>query len=89
LKKLVPQRAGWGPVNGEPSGRLRVDISVAFGRRVVAPLLFEIAKKYPALQLNLTFSDHLVDPFEEGIDLLVRFGELQDTSGLVARRLTR
>ncbi len=40
--------------------------------------------------MSLTFSDHLVDPFEEeGIDLLVRFGELQDTSGLVARRLTR
>jgi DNA-binding transcriptional LysR family regulator len=52
-------------------------------------LLFEIANKYPALQLSMTFSDHLVDPFEEGIDLLVRFGELKDTSGLVARRLTR
>lgn len=28
-----------------------------------------------------------MDPVEEGIDLLVRFGELKDTSGLVARRL--
>ncbi|RMP64142.1 hypothetical protein ALQ18_04801 [Pseudomonas marginalis pv. marginalis] len=45
--------------------------------------------KHTYLALSLTFSDHLVDPFEEGIDLLVRFGELQDTSGLVARRLTR
>jgi DNA-binding transcriptional LysR family regulator len=41
------------------------------------------------LQLNITFSDNLVDPIEEGIDLLVRFGELKDTSGLVARRLAR
>jgi DNA-binding transcriptional LysR family regulator len=62
---------------------------VAFGRRVVAPLLYEIANRYPALQLNMTFSDHLIDPVEEGIDLLVRFGELGDSSGLVARRLTR
>ena len=89
LEEIGTAESGLGPGGGEPSGRLRVDIPVAFGRRVVAPLLFEIANKYPALQLNLTFSDHLVDPFEEGIDLLVRFGELQDTSGLVARRLTR
>jgi DNA-binding transcriptional LysR family regulator len=89
LEEIGAAESGLGPGAGEPSGRLRVDIPVAFGRRVVAPLLFEIANKYPALQLNMTFSDHIVDPFEEGIDLLVRFGELKDTSGLVARRLTR
>jgi DNA-binding transcriptional LysR family regulator len=89
LEEIGAAESGLGPGTREPSGRLRVDIPVAFGRRVVAPLLFEIADKYPALQLNMTFSDHLVDPIEEGIDLLVRFGELKDTSGLVARRLAR
>jgi DNA-binding transcriptional LysR family regulator len=89
LEEIGAAESGLGPGAREPSGRLRVDIPVSFGRRVVAPLLFEIADKYPALQLNVTFSDHLVDPIEEGIDLLVRFGELKDTSGLVARRLAR
>ena len=89
MDEIGAAESGLGPGAGEPSGRLRVDIPVAFGRRVVAPLLFDIANKYPALQLNMTFSDHLVDPVEEGIDLLVRFGELKDTSGLVARRLAR
>lgn len=89
LEEFNAAESALGPGTKEPSGRLRVDMPVAFGRRVVAPLLFEIAKKYPALQLNITFSDHLVDPIEEGIDLLVRFGELKDTSGLVARRLAR
>lgn len=89
LEEIGAAESGLGPGTREPSGRLRVDMPVAFGRRVVAPLLFEIAKKYPGLQLNMTFSDHLVDPIEEGIDLLVRFGELKDTSGLVARRLAR
>lgn len=37
----------------------------------------------------MTFSDHLVDPIEEDIDLLVRFGEFKDTSGLVDRRLAQ
>lgn len=89
LEEIGAAESGLGPGTREPSGRLRVDMPVAFGRRVVAPLLFEIADKYPALQLNITFSDHLVDPIEEGIDLLVRFGELKDTGGLVARRLAR
>jgi|LNAP01.1.fsa_nt_gb DNA-binding transcriptional LysR family regulator len=89
LDDIGTAESGLGPGSREPSGRLRVDMPVAFGRRVVAPLLFEIANKYPALQLNITFSDNLVDPIEEGIDLLVRFGELKDTSGLVARRLAR
>lgn len=89
LEEIGAAESGLGPGDREPSGRLRVDIPVAFGRRVVAPLLFEIANRYPALQLNVTFSDHLVDPIEEGIDLLVRFGEVKDTSGLVARRLAR
>ena len=70
LEEIGAAESGLGPGGAEPSGRLRVDIPVAFGRRVVAPLLFEIANKYPALQLSLTFSDHLVDPIEEGIDLL-------------------
>lgn len=89
LEEIGAAESGLGPGTREPAGRLRIDIPVAFGRRVVAPLLFDIANKYPALQLIMTFSDHLVDPIEEGIDLLVRFGELADTSGLVARRLAR
>ncbi|TDV50231.1 DNA-binding transcriptional LysR family regulator [Pseudomonas graminis] len=89
LEEIGAAESGLGPGTREPSGRLRVDIPVAFGRRVIAPLLFEIAKKYPSLRLNMTFSDHLVDPIEEGIDLLVRFGDIKDTSGLVARRLAR
>ncbi|RZI68052.1 MAG: LysR family transcriptional regulator [Pseudomonas sp.] len=89
LEAIGAAESGLGPGAREPAGRLRVDIPVAFGRRVVAPLLFQIANKYPSLQLIMTFSDHLVDPIEEGIDLLVRFGELKDTSGLVARRLAR
>lgn len=87
MDEIGAAESGLGPGAREPAGRLRVDIPVAFGRRVVAPLLFEIANKYPDLQLNMTFSDHLVDPIEEGIDLLIRFGELKDTGGLVARRL--
>lgn len=72
----------------EPAGRLRVDMPAAFGRRVVLPVLLEIAERYPALQLTLTFADRVIDLVEEGVDLAIRFGPLPDSSDLVARKLT-
>ncbi|MBS0878673.1 MULTISPECIES: LysR substrate-binding domain-containing protein [unclassified Tatumella] len=71
-----------------PAGRLRVDLPAAFGRQRILPLLLTIIRRYPELTLTVTFSERFVDPIEEGIDLVIRIGELADSSGLVARRLT-
>lgn len=71
-----------------PAGRLRIDMPAAFGRKVMLPILLEIGKTYPALQLTLTFTDHVIDLVEEGVDLAIRFGTLEDSSDLVARKLT-
>jgi DNA-binding transcriptional LysR family regulator len=70
-----------------PSGRLRVDLPLSFGRRCVAPVLFEIAAQFPELAMEISFNDRRVDLVEEGIDLTVRMGDLEDSAGLVARRL--
>lgn len=72
----------------EPAGRLRIDMPAAFGRKVMLPILLDIGKAYPALQLTLTFTDHVIDLLEEGVDLAIRFGALDDSSDLVARKLT-
>ena len=71
----------------EPSGRLRIDLPLAFGRRCVAPALFDIANKYPELTLDASFSDRHADLIEEGLDLTIRIGEVGDHAGLVARKL--
>ncbi|NBA96619.1 LysR family transcriptional regulator [Pseudomonas sp. R5(2019)] len=71
-----------------PSGRLRIDMPAAYGRQVILPILFNMAKKYPKLQFAATFTDYYIDPIEEGVDLLIRFGDLRDSNGLIARRLT-
>lgn len=73
---------------GEPAGRLHVDMPVAFGRSVMMPLLFELGKSYPALHMTMTFTDHVIDLVEQGVDLAIRFGALGDSSDLVARKLT-
>jgi len=70
-----------------PTGRLRVDLPIAFGRLKVVPLIGAFRAKYPDLTLALTFTDRYVDLVEEGIDVAVRMGALQDSS-LIARRLT-
>ena len=70
-----------------PSGNLRVDMSVAFGRLKVVPLLGLFTAKYGGVRLSLSFTDRYVDLIDESIDVCLRLGTLQDSS-LIARRLT-
>jgi len=70
-----------------PSGKLRVDVPLAFGRRCVAPVLFGISRRYPDLTVEISFNDRRVDLIEEGIDLAVRMGDLDDSMSLAARRI--
>lgn len=69
------------------SGRLRVAVPVLFGRQCIAPLLIELAQEHPGLELEMSFSDRVVDLVEEGFDMAVRNGALAESSVLVARRL--
>ncbi len=69
------------------SGRLRVNAPVSFGRLWVAPVLCDLARTHSGLDLEVSFSDRLVDLVEEGLDLVVRLGDLGDQATIVARRL--
>lgn len=68
-------------------GRLRVSMPALFGHLCVAPILIELARAHPELDLDLSFSDRTIDLVEERVDLAVRVGALPDSSGLVARAL--
>lgn len=71
----------------KPSGNLRVDMSIAFGRLKIVPQLRAFQSEYPDVRLSLTFTDRYIDLIEEGVDVAVRLGVLQDSS-LIVRRLT-
>lgn len=73
----------------EPRGKLRVTMPVHFGRRCVAPILLELARRYPALELDLSMNDRFADLAEDDYDLAIRTGELEDKPGLIARRVAR
>ena len=70
-----------------PKGKLRVTMPVQIGRQCIAPVLLALAKAHSALRLEMAFSDRRVDLVEEGYDLAVRSGRLDDTPGLKARSL--
>jgi DNA-binding transcriptional LysR family regulator len=87
LAELDAAEAAFDSGRREPGGRLRVSAPLLFGRVCVAPVLAELAKNYPKLQVEMSFSDRVVDLVEEGFDLAVRIGPLRDSASLAARRL--
>jgi LysR family transcriptional regulator for bpeEF and oprC len=69
-----------------PRGRLRIDVPSAFGTRVLAPALPEFFARYPGIRLEVGSSDRPVDLLGEGVDCVIRGGEVHDES-LIGRRL--
>lgn len=85
LDELHDARAAMQAAAEAPRGRLRVSLPT-IGYRFLLPVLPEFQARYPEVELDLDFNDHLVDVVEAGLDVVIRSGELAD-SRLVARRL--
>ncbi|NVJ21917.1 LysR family transcriptional regulator [Myxococcus sp. AM011] len=69
---------------GAPRGRLRVSMPIV--GMLMMPTLSAFMRAYPDIELDLDFSDRLVDVIDEGFDGVVRAGEVSD-SRLMARVL--
>jgi LysR family transcriptional regulator AphB len=65
--------------NMDVSGVLRVSTSQSVGQYIIAPRLAELRRKYPRLTIELNLSNRRVDLVEEGFDLAVRVGYLEDS----------
>ncbi|OCP02376.1 MULTISPECIES: LysR family transcriptional regulator [unclassified Ensifer] len=68
-------------------GRLRMSMPVVFGRQCIMPLLSELLRQHPHLELDVNFSDRRIDLVEDGFDLAIRTGPLQDDPDLMARKV--
>jgi DNA-binding transcriptional LysR family regulator len=69
-----------------PAGRVRLSVSMAFGRRWVLPLLPSLASAHPQLTVEVDLDNRPVDLVAEGFDIGIRGGVIEDRS-LVARRI--
>lgn len=67
-------------------GRLRVTMPTAFGVIHLLPALPDFLARHPELTLEIDLNDRFVNMMEEGFDLALRVGDLEDSS-LIGRRI--
>ena len=72
--------------SGAPTGRIRLTAPMSFGMLQLTPVLLEFAKTFPDIQIDVSFSDRIVNLVDEGFDIGVRIGKPLDST-LIARRL--
>lgn len=69
-----------------PRGLLRITAPVDLGSTYLGALIADFLTAYPEIQLELDLADRIIDLIEEGIDLGIRVGPLNEST-LIARKL--
>jgi DNA-binding transcriptional LysR family regulator len=70
----------------KPKGLLRIEVQGTLARHFLLPSLPGFFARYPNIELNMSESDRWIDLIREGIDCVLRFGQLPD-SDMIARRV--
>jgi DNA-binding transcriptional LysR family regulator len=70
----------------ELKGRIRMAAPLSFSNLHLSSVIAEFKAQYPGIELNIDLNDRQIDLVEEGFDLAIRVGNLQDST-LVARKL--
>lgn len=70
----------------DPVGTLKIAAPVSFSVNQLSDVFPRYARRYPRVNLDVSLSDRVVDLVEEGYDLAIRIGRIQDSS-LVARKI--
>lgn len=71
----------------KPTGRLKVNVPMSYGELFLAKPMAKFAAAYPDVVVDVDFDDKRVHLIEDGYDLVVRIGILED-SGLIAKRIS-
>jgi DNA-binding transcriptional LysR family regulator len=74
------------PLQHEPQGRLRISAPESLAMSLLPEVLLSFQQQFPKIELDIHVSGRLVDLVEEGIDVALRVGKLEDSS-LIARLL--
>jgi len=70
----------------EPSGTLRINLAGAFQEIFMVPILIDFRNKYPKLEVSVNFTDNNIDVIQQGCDVSICLGELEDSS-LIAKKM--
>ena len=86
LEAVAEAETSVGRSKGRPTGTLRLAAATVMGRLHILPRLPRFLDRHPELGVDLVLGDGFTDLVEQGIDLALRVGVLED-AGLVARRI--
>jgi len=80
LREVEEAESMAGTARAVAQGLVRITAPLLFGRLHVAPLIAPFLAAHPQVQIDLQLTDRVVSMVEDGIDLSVRIGDLQDSS---------
>lgn len=86
LEDIAEAKEQLNDLTAKPRGTIKISVPAAFGHSHLKKPLAEFAKLYPEVTLDISFDDRIVNIAEEGFDLVVRIGNLEDSS-MIARKL--
>jgi DNA-binding transcriptional LysR family regulator len=86
LSGLQDAQSAVSDMQATPSGLVRVTAAVDIGASVLSPLVARFVRKHPGIHVEMLLTGRLLNLVEEGVDLAVRAGKLDDSS-LVARKV--
>lgn len=72
----------------KPQGKIKLTASVTYGEQQVLPLLNDFILQYPDIQISAQLSNQKIDLTDEGYDLAIRLGKLNDST-LMAKKLAQ
>ncbi|MDE1187198.1 MAG: LysR family transcriptional regulator [Pantoea sp.] len=70
-----------------PSGTLRLNAPVTFGRYALVNFLSQFLQRYPQMSIELTLSDEVINPAAESFDMVIRIGDLDKNLRFAAKPL--
>lgn len=69
-----------------PSGKIRVNCNIPFGKKYILPLIPDFLSAYPEISIHLELTDKVINVLEESADVAIRSGKLTD-SNLISKKL--
>ena len=86
LAELEQARAAVSRNVSRPQGRIKIAASATLGRQLLAPAIVAFLHRFPEIDIQVVLTDRIVSLQDEGFDIAIRTGELDDSS-LIAKRL--
>ncbi|CAN7368812.1 LysR family transcriptional regulator [Rhizobium sp. LjRoot258] len=82
----IAQAERYASAGEQAAGPIRINTSASFGHHILAPLVSDFLALHPAITLDISHTDTIVDLVEDRADVAIRAGPLKSSS-LIARKL--